>query len=90
MDCCYFGEEAGRPPPGSHGALRALSGALSQALEQCYPMAGLEPPPISIDYGVTRLLDDIRKMCDELIRAHEMESFFKKGRAFRLPRMWNA
>lgn len=35
-------------------------------------------------------IDDIRKMCDEMIAAHEMGSFFKKGKAFRMPRMWDA
>jgi hypothetical protein len=29
-------------------------------------------------------------MCDEMIAAHEMGSFFKKGKAFRMPRMWDA
>jgi alpha-galactosidase/6-phospho-beta-glucosidase family protein len=35
-------------------------------------------------------IDDTRKMCDEMIKAHEMESFFKKGKAFGLPKMWHA
>ena len=35
-------------------------------------------------------IDDIRKLCDEMIAAHEMGSFFKKGKAFRMPRMWHA
>jgi alpha-galactosidase len=35
-------------------------------------------------------IDDIRKMCDEMIAAHQMESYFKKGKAFRIPTMWNA
>lgn len=42
--------------------LRALSKALSKALEYCHPMVGLEPPPVGIDYGVTHLLDQIRKI----------------------------
>jgi len=25
-----------------------------------------------------------------MIKAHEMESFFKKGKAFRMPKMWHA
>ena len=42
--------------------LRALSGALSKALEYSHPMVGLEPPPVGIDYGVSQLLDQIRKI----------------------------
>ena len=42
--------------------LRALSKALSKALEYCHPMVGLEPAPVGIDYGVTHLLDQIRKI----------------------------
>ena len=35
-------------------------------------------------------IDDTRKLCDELIAAHGMEGYFKKGKAFRMPRMWHA
>jgi alpha-galactosidase len=33
-------------------------------------------------------LDQIRKMCDDLIAAHEMADYFKKGKGFRVPKMW--
>ena len=65
--------------------LVTLEAVFSRSKESVYQAAMLDPHTSS-----ELSLDDIRKMCDELIRAHEMESFFKKGRAFRLPRMWNA
>ncbi len=33
-------------------------------------------------------LDQIRNLCDDLIKAHEMGSYFKKGKAFAIPKMW--
>ena len=32
-------------------------------------------------------LDQIRRLSDDLIKAHEMESYFKRGKAFAIPKM---
>ncbi len=65
--------------------LCTLEAVFNHSKDSVYQAAMLDPHT-----SAELSLDDIRKMCDEMIKAHEMESFFKKGKAFRIPKMWNA
>jgi alpha-galactosidase len=65
--------------------LCTLEAVFNRSRDSVYQAAMLDPHT-----SAELSLDDIRKMCDEMIKAHEMESFFKKGKAFRMPKMWNA
>lgn len=60
--------------------LLSMEAALNRNREAVYHAAYMDPHTAS-----ELPLDAIRKMCDELIQAHEMEDFFKSGKA---PKMW--
>ncbi len=63
--------------------LLALDAALNRDRDAVYHAAYMDPHTSS-----ELPLERIRKLCDELIEAHEMGSYFKKGKAFAIPKMW--
>ncbi len=65
--------------------LCTLEAVFNHSKDSVYQAAMLDPHT-----SAELSLDDIRKMCDEMIKAHGMGSFFKKGKAFAMPKMWAA
>jgi len=63
--------------------LLSLDAALNRDRDAVYHAAYLDPHTSS-----ELPLDQIRRLCDDLLKAHEMESYFKKGKAFAIPKMW--
>ncbi len=64
--------------------LTSLQAALNRDRDSVYHAAYLDPHT-----SAELPLDTIRKMCDELIKAHEMEGYFKTGKNFSIPKMWH-
>ena len=63
--------------------LLALDAALKRDRDAVYHAAYMDP------HTAAELpLERIRQLCDELIEAHEMSAYFKRGTAFAVPRMW--
>jgi len=61
----------------------SLDAALNRDRDAVYHAAYLDP------HTAAELpLEKIRKMCDDLIKAHEMDSYFKAGKNFAVPKMW--
>ena len=52
----------------------------------CELTAPVNDDGLMFDYAVIKSV--IRNLCDDLIKAHEMGSYFKKGKAFAIPKMW--
>jgi alpha-galactosidase/6-phospho-beta-glucosidase family protein len=63
--------------------LTSLKAALNHDRDSVYHAAYLDPHT-----SAELPLDTIRKMCDELIKAHEMDGYFKTGKNFSVPKMW--
>jgi alpha-galactosidase len=65
--------------------LLTIEAALSRDREAVYRAAMLDPHT-----GSELALDQIRSLCDDLIKAHGMDGMFRKGRRFSLPPSWGA
>jgi alpha-galactosidase len=63
--------------------LLSLDAALNRDRDAVYHAAYMDPHT-----SAELPLDQIRRLCDDLLKAHEMESYFKKGKAFAIPKMW--
>jgi len=63
--------------------LLSLEAVLKRSRDAVYHAAMLDPHT-----GSELPLDQIRRLCDDLIEAHQMASYFRKGKAFAIPKMW--
>jgi alpha-galactosidase len=63
--------------------LLTIEAALRRDRDALYHAAMLDPHT-----AAELTLDQIRSLCDDLIRAHRMEGYFAKGKRFIVPRLW--
>ncbi len=63
--------------------LLSLEAALNRNRDAVYHAAYMDPHTAS-----ELPLDQIRSLCDELIKTHDMDGYFKTGKHFSIPKMW--